>query len=227
MKILIITDNKYIKSNMVRIFNLHKNKWKYSIQESTNLDLKDVNIINKIVNTYNLVISAHCKKIFPSNLVNNIRCINLHPGLNPYNRGWFPQVFSIINHLPIGATIHEIDNELDHGPIIIQEEVSVFPEDTSLDVYNKVIQKEIELFELNLESIILNTYKPSQPQIEGNLNLKKDFNKLCELDLNHQGTLKEHIDLLRALTHGDLDNAYFYNNNKKIFVKIKLSKINK
>jgi dTDP-4-amino-4,6-dideoxyglucose formyltransferase len=148
MKILIITDNEFIKSNMIEIFTNNKYRWEYSIQESINLNLKDKNIIQEIVSTYNLVISAHCKKIFPPNLVNNIRCINLHPGLNPYNRGWFPQVFSIINHLPIGATIHEIDNKLDHGPIIVQEEVKINSTDTSLEVYNKVIQKEIELFNL-------------------------------------------------------------------------------
>ena len=225
MKILIITDNEYIKSNMIEIFTNNKYRWEYSIQESINLDLKDKNIIQEIISTYNLVISAHCKKIFPPNLVDNIRCINLHPGLNPYNRGWFPQVFSIINHLPIGATIHEIDNELDHGPIIVQEEVKINSTDTSLEVYNKVIQKEIELFNLNLESIILNTYELIFPKEEGNLNLKKDFNKLCELDLNNVGTLKEHIDLLRALTHGDFNNAFFYDSkNEKINIRLEITK---
>tara|TARA_R110002153_G_scaffold147402_1_gene298629 strand:- start:2430 stop:3107 length:678 start_codon:yes stop_codon:yes gene_type:complete len=225
MKILIITDNEYIKSNMIEVFTNNKYRWEYSIQESINLDLKDKNIIQEIISTYNLVISAHCKKIFPPNLVNNIRCINLHPGLNPYNRGWFPQVFSIINHLPIGATIHEIDNELDHGPIIVQEEVKINSTDTSLEVYNKVIQKEIELFNLNLESIILNTYELIFPKEEGNLNLKKDFNKLCELDLNNVGTLKEHIDLLRALTHGDFSNAFFYGSkNEKINIRLEMTK---
>jgi dTDP-4-amino-4,6-dideoxyglucose formyltransferase len=224
MKILIITDNEFIKSNMIEIFTNNKYRWEYSIQESINLNLKDKNIIQEIVSTYNLVISAHCKKIFPPNLVNNIRCINLHPGLNPYNRGWFPQVFSIINHLPIGATIHEIDNKLDHGPIIVQEEVKINSTDTSLEVYNKVIQKEIELFNLNLESIILNTYELTFPKEEGNLNLKKDFNKLCELDLNNVGTLKEHIDLLRALTHGDFYNAFFIEDGHKVYIKLDILK---
>ena len=51
--------------------------------------------------------------MFPVDMVRNYRCINVHPGLNPYNRGWFPQTFSLVNHFPVGVTIHEMDAHLD------------------------------------------------------------------------------------------------------------------
>src|SRR5688572_12038992 len=95
-----------------------------------------------IINTYDLVISAHCKQLFPATLISGVTCINIHPGLNPYNRGWYPQVFSIINGLPLGATLHEIDEDIDHGAIIDQEKVEVEAWDTSIDAYNKVLQAE-------------------------------------------------------------------------------------
>jgi methionyl-tRNA formyltransferase len=224
MRILIITDNEYIKSNMEEIFNKNIYNWEYSIKDSTILNLKTPENINHIIKNYTLVISAHCKQIFPPNLVDNIRCINLHPGLNPYNRGWYPQVFSLINKLPIGATIHEIDNELDHGPIIFQEEIKISPYDTSLEVYNKVIQKEIELFKNNFYNIIIGNYQTILPKSEGNLNYKKDFKELCELDLNQKGTLKEHIDLLKALTHGDFYNAFFIEDDHKVYIKLDILK---
>ena len=47
--------------------------------------------VSNITKNYNLVMSIHCKQLFPTELVNNVRCVNVHPGLNPYNRGWFPQ----------------------------------------------------------------------------------------------------------------------------------------
>src|SRR5690349_163732 len=65
-----------------------------------------------------VVISLHSKQIFPPGLVSGARCVNVHPGLNPFNRGWTPHVFSLVNGLPAGATIHEIDAEIDHGAII-------------------------------------------------------------------------------------------------------------
>ena len=58
---------------------------------------------------YDLFLSLHCKQLFPQALVDSRRCINVHPGFNPYNRGWYPQVFSILNKYPAGVTIHEIE----------------------------------------------------------------------------------------------------------------------
>jgi len=45
------------------------------------------------------------------------------------------------------------------------------------------------------------------------------------LNLSSNGTLAEHIDLLRALTHGGFNNAWFIDREgNKIFVKLKLEK---
>lgn len=217
MNILIISDNQFIKNNMIRIFNNHN--LKYDIVESKNIDLYNID------SKYELVISAHCKKLFPPKLVNSFRCINIHPGLNPYNRGYYPQAFSLINKLPIGATIHEIDEKLDHGPIIYQEEIEIKSTDTSFSLYNKVIKKEIELFEKNFNSIINNNYIITTPKNEGNLNLKKDFDNLCKIDLDNIDTFENHINLLKALTFDEYKNAYFIDKNgDKIYLNIKLSK---
>ncbi len=217
MNILIISDNQFIKKNMIRIFNNYN--LKCNIVESKNIDLHNID------SKYELVISAHCKKLFPPKLVNSFRCINIHPGLNPYNRGYYPQAFSLINKLPIGATIHEIDEELDHGPIIYQEEIEIKSTDTSFSLYNKVIKKEIELFEKNFNSIINNNYIITTPKNEGNLNLKKDFDNLCKIDLDNIDTFENHINLLKALTFDKYKNAYFIDKNgDKIYLNIKLSK---
>jgi hypothetical protein len=52
----------------------------------------------------------------------------------------------------------------------------------------------------------------------------KDFNALCKLEIEKQQTIGETIDLLRALTHGEYKNAYFFdpNSGKRIFVSISL-----
>lgn len=177
-----------------------------------------------IVAKYDLVISAHCKQLFPEPMTQGVKCINIHPGLNPYNRGWYPQVFSIINKMPLGATIHEIDREIDHGNIIDQIEVAVNSYDTSMDAYDRVILAERVLLERSIENILEDNYMSHKPISEGNLNLRKDFDALCEINLNQQATYGEVIDRLRALTHGDFENAYFYDDKlqKNISVSIKL-----
>ena len=67
------------------------------------------------------------------------------------------------------------------------------------------------------------TYKAVAPENEGNLNYKKDFDRLKHIDLGQQGTFGEFINRLRALTHDDFRNAYFIDaSGKKVFVRISL-----
>jgi dTDP-4-amino-4,6-dideoxyglucose formyltransferase len=179
---------------------------------------------DKIINDYDLVISAHCKQIFPDKLVNSRKCINIHPGYNPFNRGWYPQVFSILNGKPLGATIHEIDEKLDHGMIIDRAQVKVEASDTSLSAYLKVQALEFELIENNLANILDGTYSTFAPEEEGNLNLKQDFNELQEINLDEKVTFQEAIDRFRALSHPPYKNLYFINEStgKKVWINLNL-----
>ena len=180
----------------------------------------------KLIGKYDLIFSLHCKQLFPAGLVTKVKCINVHPGYNPFNRGWFPQVFSILNNKPAGATIHEIDELLDHGAVIARREAKINSWETSLDVYNKVQLLEVELLKENMEAILCGTYKTMDPEQEGNVNLKKDFNDLCLLDMNKATTMGEAINYLRALTHGNYPNAFFVDSETgaKVYVKISLQK---
>ncbi|WP_294284027.1 dTDP-4-amino-4,6-dideoxyglucose formyltransferase [uncultured Chryseobacterium sp.] len=197
---------------------------KFISSEVLVLDLKKEENIDYIIENYDLVLSIHCKQFFPEKLVNNVKCINIHPGYNPINRGWYPQVFSIYHDLPVGATIHEIDNELDHGLIIDREFVEKKIYDTSGALYDKILEKEIELFSRNAEDILNNNYTTFSPENEGNVFLKKDFNDLCKIDLQEETTAGKLIDKLRALSHKNFKNAYFIDpeNGKKIFVSIQI-----
>ena len=187
------------------------------------INVKSADVVREIVSSYDVVFSAHCKQIFPADLVGGVRCINVHPGLNPYNRGWYPQVFSIINKKPVGCTIHLMDEEVDHGDIIHQQEVQVHEWDTSLDVYQRVINAEKSAIKENLLKWIDGEYHVTKMNDEGNYNGIKEYNSLLELDLDSVGSLGEHIDHLRALTHGDFKNAYFISDDsKKVYVRIQL-----
>lgn len=189
------------------------------------LDMKNVKDVNFIIDSFDLVISMHCKQIFPKNLIDHVKCINVHPGYNPINRGWYPQVFAIINNLPVGATIHEIDEHLDHGAIIARAIVEKRANDTSLSLYERITEMEIILLDRYFEQILNNTYETVMPEGEGNLFLKKDFNKLCKIELNEKLTWREAIDRLRALSHGDFRNAFYIDadTGRKVFVNISLS----
>lgn len=237
MKVMILTDNEFIYNNfreLVRNKEYGDINFDYFFSESNKAfkkkyvgsDFKPINLkhkVNEVANNYHLIISLHCKQLFPEELVKVVRCINVHPGFNPYNRGWFPQVFSIINKFPAGVTIHEIDEQLDHGMIIVQKEIDILNWETSYDVYKKIQDAEIQLLKMHLRDILDNNYQAKIPLHEGNINLKKDFNALCEIDLNKTVTFRQAIDYLRAMSFEGYKNAYFYDESgKKVFVEINL-----
>lgn len=240
-KVLIISDNLHLCREFYAIIQRKEinttvftfstspftNKESFTISDKVNVEvynLKEQKDVDSIIAKYDLVFSIHCKQIFPPDLVTKVKCINVHPGYNPINRGWYPQVFAIINDYEIGATIHEIDTELDNGHIIARAFVEKEVYDTSETLYNKVIDKEIELLEEHLDSILANDYTAFEPESESNLFLKKDYNQLLEIDLNEETTFGKVIDRLRALTHGSYNNAYFIDSKtgKKIYVGIQL-----
>ncbi|ALU14410.1 hypothetical protein ACH52_1630 [Eubacterium limosum] len=236
MKILVITDNARVlkeKKNLDKIFDQY-GKVAYCYSDN-NLELKkllkkedaffsiDLKNLPSFIFDFDLIISWHCKQLFPKTLIQSVRCINIHPGYNPYNRGWFPQVFSILNKKPCGVTIHEIDEHLDHGKIIAQKEVSQEKYYTSKSFYDRIIETEFQLFRECADKILTGNYQPFFSHDEGNLNLKSDFDQLLKIDLNEVGTFESFIDRLRALTFEGYDNAYFFDGKgKKIYVELKL-----
>lgn len=241
MKNLIITDNSYILKEIIQINKVLGIESAFDISCSINnthcfanidnvniigpLDLKCENTINTIINNYGRVFSIHCKQLFPSKLVNNVQCINLHPGYNPVNRGWYPQVFAIIHDFQIGATLHLIDNELDNGLIIDRKLVQKYSWDTSESLYWRIVASEIDLWKKNILNILQGKFEVTQPENKGNLFLKRDFNELCTLNLNEPITMGDAINQLRALTFGEYKNAFFIDKNgNKVYVRIQLEK---
>jgi methionyl-tRNA formyltransferase len=241
MKILVVTDNgvmlKKFRTLLERRFPGLKPGFEFRRSYSSSLAkmyedgieaLAEINVKSdwaSMVRDYSLVFSLHCKQIFPRELIRGVRCVNIHPGYNPDNRGWYPQVFAIMSGGIVGATIHEMDEQIDAGRIIARRQVAVHSEDTSLEVYERVLEMEIELLEENLEVIVNNTYEAILPEYQGVFRTRKDFEKLCQLDLNSVVRLGDGINLLRGLTHGSYANAYFLDEDgKKIFVRIMLTK---
>lgn len=171
---------------------------------------------------YDLGFSCHSRQLFPAELVTAVRCLNVHPGLNPHNRGWYPQVFSILNGLPAGATIHVMDEAIDHGPIVCQNEVAIQPWDTSRDVYQRLLREEVALFEAWLPRLVKGDYEAVPPGEEGNYNGKADFAALCEIDPDEVGTFREFVDRLRALSHPPFSNAWMMMDGRKVHLRLEL-----
>src|ERR1700687_1667074 len=224
MKTLIITDNPQALELAKELEKVHGlidvfQSPTGSLGDVPRLDLRTRHVT--IGDQYGLTISIHCKQLFPPELIKSVRCVNIHPGFNPFNRGWFPQAFSIINGMKAGVTIHEIDEKLDHGPIIVQKEYEIKPWDTSGSAYANIMKLERELLLEHYPSIRTGSYSARPPEEEGNVNYKRDFEDLKKIDLSRRGCFRDFLNHIRALTHADYKNAYFTDERgHKVFVRI-------
>ncbi|MDC0303435.1 dTDP-4-amino-4,6-dideoxyglucose formyltransferase [Flavobacteriales bacterium] len=184
---------------------------------------------SRIANDYDLIISYHCRQLFPKEIISQVRCINIHPGFNPYNKGWYPGVFSIYNGFPAGATIHEIDEKIDNGPVIAQKKIDIVPEDTSGTVYPRIIQAEYDLLDEWFMPMLTGKYETFLPVGKGNLNYKKDYYALQELDLEETTKTGDLINRLRALTHPPYKNAYYVDEETgdRLYVSVEVKRVKK
>jgi methionyl-tRNA formyltransferase len=190
--------------------------------------IKIVNLkkdIQKIIDNYELVISIHCKQLFPNLLHSNIECINIHPGINPETRGWFPQTWAILHNLNAGITVHRIDDALDHGDIIARVYIKAHKWDTSESLYKRIIAGEIRWIEDNLYDLIQGNYTCLPAELEGNLFLKSDFDNLCRLDLTEHASFENFYNRLRSLSFEAYKNAYFIDpvTGHKIYLELRIT----
>jgi methionyl-tRNA formyltransferase len=233
--VLVLGDNRCLLQRVKELFSQEKYKtvaFTYATSpvakfsgEVDGVGIVDVQQdVDFILADFDLVLSLHCQQIFPKKLVESIRCVNVHPGYNPHNRGWYPHVFSIINKLPCGATIHEMDEFIDRGRIIVQKKIDILSYENSADVYEKITNLEVELIDDHILNIINGDYSCSDCSSGGNYNSKGCYERLCEIDLKENGTFSDFIDRLRALSYEDFRNAYFWDGDEKVFLTLQLTR---
>jgi phosphoribosylglycinamide formyltransferase-1 len=76
------------------------------------------------------------------------RVINIHPSLLPKfgGKGMFGQhvheAVLAAGEQETGCTVHLVDNEYDHGPVILQRRVPVLPDDTASSLAARVFEQE-------------------------------------------------------------------------------------
>ena len=160
----------------------------------TTIGNKKINL--KSINKFDLCLSFGYKRIIERKIINSLKkpIINLHISYLPYNRGLHPNYWSFINNTPKGVTIHEIDEGIDTGKIILQKRIKfrLTNKTTFKDTYYK-LRNEIEnLFIKNYKKIILSNYKTVKQKKIKQLKRKK-FPKNFDFKISIIKYLKNNI----------------------------------
>lgn len=151
-------------------------------------------------------------------------CVNLHPALLPYNRGAHPNVWSIVEGTPAGATLHLVDEGVDTGAILAQRELPVEPVDTGETIYRRLEQVCVDLFQQAWPEFVAGKLTPQpQPREADTSHRVRDLERISEIDLNRSYRASDLINLLRARTFPPHRGAYFVAGGRKVFLELKLS----
>jgi methionyl-tRNA formyltransferase len=150
--------------------------------------------------------------------------INLHASLLPQYRGAAPINHVIINGETItGVTTFMINDKIDHGNILLRQEVPVFPFENAGDLHDKLMKHGARLVIKTLEAIAANYIKPqaqSDFMMPGEI-LKpapKIFPEFCIIDWNNEPQ-KIH-NLIRGLSPHPCARSVFKNEKRSITYKI-------
>ncbi|HKJ34584.1 MAG TPA: methionyl-tRNA formyltransferase [Balneolales bacterium] len=111
--------------------------------------------------------------------------INLHASLLPKYRGAAPIHWAIIKgEKKTGCTIFFLDEKMDTGKIIMQEEVDIGQNETTGDVYNKLMDLGSQLVAKAVDQISNGSYQTVEQDDSKATGAPKLFSEDCKIDFN-------------------------------------------
>lgn len=82
------------------------------------------------------------------------RILNIHPSLLPKFPGLHAQRQALEARATVsGVTVHFVDEDVDHGPIVVQREVSINEKDSEETLSARILKVEHEIYSFALEEI--------------------------------------------------------------------------
>jgi len=129
------------------------------------LKVRDIEFLDKLkaLNPYIIVVAAY-GQILPPEIIHlpSSGCINIHASLLPKYRGAAPVSRAIINgEKKTGITIMLMDEGMDTGPILLQEDVEIMSEDTKGTLSGRLSNIGGDLLIRALKGLESRTIKPA------------------------------------------------------------------
>lgn len=152
------------------------------------------------------LLSVFFGHILPSTVLDAYdgRAANVHPSFLPWGRGKHPNVWSILEGTPAGASLHVMTEEVDRGPILAQRTVDSHLGDTGASLYSKLERACADLVIEAWPGIA--DLLPGAPQPDGgSYHEAAEFATLAEYDLSASHEAAALFHRLRALTFPPYD----------------------
>jgi methionyl-tRNA formyltransferase len=149
-----------------------------------------------------LLFSFYYRRVLPTEMlaVPALGAYNMHGSLLPKFRGRAPVNWAVLKgETRTGATLHVMTERADRGPIVDQEEVTIGPDETALEVQRRVTEAAVKVLDRRLDELEAGTAKAT-PQDESKASR---FGRRRPEDgrIDWSRPAKEVHDLVRAVTH--------------------------
>lgn len=128
-------------------------------------NVNDIGFIQKLQSDYmpDLMISVSFSQILKKDVlaVPPLGCINLHSGLLPKYRGMLPTFWAMANgESKCGVTVHYMDEGIDEGKVLAQEEVLIRKNDTLNDLIARNKEEGLKTLLHVIENIRMGRVQP-------------------------------------------------------------------
>ncbi len=145
---------------------------------------------------------------------------NLHASLLPDYRGAAPIHWAIINgETKTGVTTFFIDEKIDTGAIILQEQIDILPDETVGSLHDKLMDLGSELILKTVEQILNENFSTEiQPKSKDLKTAYKLNNENCKIDW--QQDVEIIYNMIRGLNPFPAAWCYLKNGDEKLRVKI-------
>lgn len=192
MKILFLTNNPKVSDTLY--------DWLIACGEEALYESEPINADYVRKKNIGFIISYNYIHLIKRDVLDLLpRCvINLHTSLLPYNRGSNPNIWSFIEGTPSGVTIHEVDEGLDTGDILLQQQTIFDPKfETLRSSYDKLQQLIQKLFMENWDRIKSHKITPRKQTGNGTIHKKKDAQLFASI-LNYDDKISEFLTKLKV-----------------------------
>ncbi|MES3032131.1 MAG: methionyl-tRNA formyltransferase [Patescibacteria group bacterium] len=156
-------------------------------------------------------------KIIPKEILDlpKLGIINIHPSLLPLYRGSSPIVTPILNgDTETGVTIIKIDEEMDHGPILAQEKISLSGNEFIQDLEKSLAKLGGELLVKIIPEFINGKIIPREQNHMGATYVKKIVKTDGEIDLKDDP--QKNWRKFRA--YANWPRTFFFKDGKRIII---------
>lgn len=180
---------------------------------------------------YDLGILAWWPQIIPADLIGAARLgfVNLHPSLLPFGRGKDPNFWALAEGEPFGVSIHTVNEQIDAGQLLFQEEIVYDWTDTGGTLYEKALNKMKQLFQRNWEKLQdSSTYDSPEMSMQSQnhrVNRRKDMVDRSSLDLSEIASIREILNLLRAKTFAGWPGCRFVESGVQYEISVTITKV--